>query len=178
MNAVEKTSDLALRIANLADQNGIYPRHVATDAELLAKLGVDPSELTADIMASADRLFYRAIHETMDRINRYNARCTPTILPLAEEHFVQPAEESTPKPPRKVTRAQIFGYPVTAVLRWMGKTGWDFEAAITAVTTITNAYSLSPSTVRIQLRAGKKGERGEPADITPSQAKKLRLAAC
>ncbi len=80
------------------------------------------------------------------------------------------------KPKRQITRAQIFGYPVTAVLRWMGVEGWSFADARAAINAF-GAGGISDTTIRIQLPAGRKGDRGAPAPITKQQAAELKAAA-
>jgi hypothetical protein len=85
----------------------------------------------------------------------------------------QPAE-TTAK--RQVCRAQVCGYPATAVLRWMGLNGWKYADARAALNA-SGAAGISDITIRIQLLAGKKGERGEPAAINKSEAKELAAAA-
>lgn len=103
------------------------------------------------------------------------------VWPVAKDGEVTPVVEPTAgedkeQPERKMFRGQIFGQPVTAVLRWMGKAGIEFDAAKCAVATLGCA-GVSDTTVRIQLRAGAKGERGEPATLTRAQVKQIK-AAC
>jgi serine/threonine protein kinase len=78
---------------------------------------------------------------------------------------------TTSKPPRYT----LLGFPVTAVLRWMGKQGWTKEEALKAL-----AYfkiDCSPLTVAAQISGGAKGRRGDPAPITAEQARELDKAA-
>lgn len=72
------------------------------------------------------------------------------------------------------SRINLFGHPITAVIRWMGKQGWDFSDASKALANVGG--SCAEATVRAQLRAGKLGQRGEPANITSDEAKKLTQA--
>jgi hypothetical protein len=171
----EIRAELAVRIAALADHYGIYPHHVKEDAAILAEQRIDAAELTVEVMTHADRLFQKAINETLAKADRFNgyARSGSTSAVVTEEYKDAPAEKKE-RAPRIVHRARVFDYSVTAVLRWMGKNGWDVEDAFAAVTDISGEYGLSMSTVKIQLLAGKKGQRGEPAPITPSQAKTLK----
>ncbi len=71
-------------------------------------------------------------------------------------------------------RYDLFGHPVTAVIRWMGKNKFDFATARKALD--DNGVACADATVKIQLRAGAKGERGEPAKITKEEAAKLGKA--
>jgi hypothetical protein len=71
-------------------------------------------------------------------------------------------------------RYELFGYPVTAVLRWMGKEGWTKKEALKALAHFN--VKCSPNTVTIQVRRGAKGGEGYPAPITPEQARQLNQA--
>lgn len=90
----------------------------------------------------------------------------------------QPKKEEEPKSNGGGVRGQryeMFGHPVTAVFRWMGKQGWTIEQAMKAIAHFNIACS--PSTVKIQVKAGSVGQRGEPAALTAEQAQQLEQAA-
>jgi hypothetical protein len=74
-------------------------------------------------------------------------------------------------------RYDLFGHPVTAVIRWMGKAGWDKAKAKKGLAKM--GIECSDTTVGIQLRAGAAGntDRGDPAVLTPGQAAQLEEAA-
>lgn len=76
----------------------------------------------------------------------------------------------------KAGRSQLFGYSATAVMRWMGANGWSFDKAMAAFAGM-GVDDLSETTFKIQLRAGVKGERGDPAPVTDKQAAELEAAA-
>jgi len=88
-----------------------------------------------------------------------------------------PVEEDAPvakKPAAKKAAAggapgrfTLFDLPATAVLRALGKAGCTFVQ----VRPILNKKKclVADATVKIQLAAGKKGERGEPAKLTRAQ---------
>lgn len=69
------------------------------------------------------------------------------------------------------SRYELFGVSVTAVVRALGKMGWDFDKTQAALKRV--GAEAAEATVRIQLRAGVKGERGEPAKLTADQIKQL-----
>jgi hypothetical protein len=71
-------------------------------------------------------------------------------------------------------RVGIFGYPATAVVRWMGAKGIGFNDCV-AILKAQGCDNLSESTIKIQLRAGAKADasRGEPANLTEEQSTKL-----
>jgi hypothetical protein len=85
-----------------------------------------------------------------------------------------PAGVEKPSPEEGTARYFVFGYPVTAVLRWMGKAGWSFEDAKKTLATLK--VECSEATIKTQLGAGKSGQRGEPAPLTEDQAEQLREA--
>lgn len=114
------------------------------------------------------------------------------VLKVAEP---TPAEKPD-KPPAKAkpkTRVKLFGSAVTSVIRSMGtKKRWmaskkptdeevqTVQNVIESLTApINEGVGIRPdeSTVRIQLVAGRKGKRGEPAKLTKSQWSELKEAA-
>jgi hypothetical protein len=64
---------------------------------------------------------------------------------------------------RPSTRYELFGFPVTAVLRFMGREGWTFADTRTALSKL--GIECSDSTLRNQLRGGVKGDRGDPGRV-------------
>jgi hypothetical protein len=72
-------------------------------------------------------------------------------------------------------RYDLFGHPVTGVLRWMGKNGWKFAQARAALDKL--GIDCADGTLTAQLGAGAKGKRGDPSPVTPEQAAKLTAAA-
>lgn len=72
-------------------------------------------------------------------------------------------------------RVNLFGHPVTAVIRWMGKHEWDFKQATRALVNLGSGCA--EATVRAQLRAGKLGQRGDPAKLSEAEVKKLTDAS-
>lgn len=71
------------------------------------------------------------------------------------------------------TRAFIMGHSVVSVMRWMGKQGWTFKQIKAVVAEILGAGVVSDFTVRAQGLAGRKGERGAPANLTDKQIEEL-----
>ncbi len=66
-------------------------------------------------------------------------------------------------------RYDLFGYPITACIRWMASQAWSFEEARSALKEL--GLEVSDSTIRAQLSGWKK--RGAPADLTEQQAEQL-----
>lgn len=86
----------------------------------------------------------------------------------AKKEAAKEAKEAGPK-----KRWLVFGsYPVTAVLRWMGKNGMTFEQARKACSHL-GCEDVSDITLNLQLKAGAKGERGEPAALTAEESAKV-----
>lgn len=84
-----------------------------------------------------------------------------------------PAHESdrAPAPTVKGARQSLFGFPVTHVLRWMGKDDWTMQEATVAMQRL--GMDVAKATISAQLLAGRKGQRGEPANLTQDQIKQL-----
>ena len=75
--SIDKKHDLAKRIADLADLEGIAPRHVATFPAFLNRLDVGLGDLTPSVMSLADKLFRQAIDMTLAKAADYNSRIAP-----------------------------------------------------------------------------------------------------
>ena len=85
---------------------------------------------------------------------------------------VQPIQKPEEQKTAKVNKRLVFGkYSATAVLRKLGSLGWEPEEAMFVFESLTIAVSLS--TVKIQIVAGSKGKRGEPAPLTEGEVDKL-----
>jgi len=67
---------------------------------------------------------------------------------------------------------QLWNHQPTAVARWMGKEGWEFDDAKRVMQEM--GVEVKDSTLKTQLAAGRKGKRGPAAALTDDQAKVLR----
>lgn len=72
-------------------------------------------------------------------------------------------------------RDKLLGHSATAVVRWMGKHHWGYDRAKAALDHFK--VGVAEATVRIQLTAGRRGQRGDPAPLTKEQAAELEKAA-
>lgn len=70
---------------------------------------------------------------------------------------------------------ELYGHPKTAVFLWMGKNGWTIEEALKVVHHF--GIKTTDASLKTFLRAGAKGERGEPAEITAEQADEMSAIA-
>lgn len=77
----------------------------------------------------------------------------------------------------KANRFTVYGLAVTAVLRAMGKAGDFSSKGAFAALECLGASGMSMTTVRIQLLAGKNGQRGEPAQLSKKQLAELTKLA-
>lgn len=82
-------------------------------------------------------------------------------------------DPSSPKGERK--RIDLFGFPVSAVLKWCGKQGWDFAKAKKAMASLK--VTVADGTVNTFICAGRSGQRGEPAALSKEQIAALNDAA-
>lgn len=94
---------------------------------------------------------------------------------LAAKIAAATAETVEGQPVQVRKQQELFGTTVTAVLRWMGLNGWSFPEATKAMAGM--GMEVASATIRAQLLAGARGERGEPAQLTKAQAKELTNAA-
>lgn len=109
----------------------------------------------------------------------------PRAKPPAPVTQSKPSRTRAPKPDRPDTpegqgndgsrkRELLFGHPPTAVLRAMGKKGWTIAQASAALECL--GITVAECTIKIQVRAGEKGQRGAPADLSKAQWKELQEA--
>ena len=70
---------------------------------------------------------------------------------------------------------EVMGFAVTSVMRRLGKEGCSTAHVIAILK--ANKITPSPATASIQVSAGKKGERGEPAPLTKEQVAELIASA-
>lgn len=71
-------------------------------------------------------------------------------------------------------RYSLFEHNISSVIRWMGKDGFTNEQVIKALAHYE--IEVNPVTVSAQRNAGVKGQRGDPAALTPEQQVLLRKA--
>ncbi len=105
----------------------------------------------------------------LKKVEDATAKLVKRVEEISKERETRPASETTG------TRGYIFGWSVTAVLRWMGKAKWSSKQA----RKVLNAHGcadISDATISAQLPAGRKGLRGDPAKLTPEQAAQLEAA--
>lgn len=88
---------------------------------------------------------------------------------------VKPAKEKAAPKDRGNPAYAVFGKPVTAVIRALGKAGFSFKETTAALEGLS--VKPSPNTVRIFLSAGKSGQRGAPAELTGEQLGELKTIA-
>ena len=100
---------------------------------------------------------------------------TPNMKAMPKTEGVGELGGDVPNPvgtePATGGRYSLYGHPATAVLRWMGKEGLTVEQAERLLQ--SHGLGVSGTTVRIQIRAGKTGDRGDPAALTHEQRKDL-----
>ena len=68
-------------------------------------------------------------------------------------------------------RYLLYGHNVTSVLRFLGLDGWTLEESSKLMTIL--GLSVKEATLKAQLRAGRLGERGDPAKLTDEQVAQL-----
>jgi hypothetical protein len=81
-----------------------------------------------------------------------------------------PAKMSTGK--KGSHRYELYGQPITAILRWMGKNEWKYEDARNTLNKLGFTEVADP-TLRAQLYGGKTGTRGEVPALDANQVETL-----
>lgn len=139
--------------------------YIATNEDMLDEVGLIPEDVTPVVLAHANRLLRESNEQiknmTLDLGGTWNGIGRRS---LAEE-YLEEEKKATSK------RTKLFGYPITSILRWMGKEKWSFQEARNSMDALE--VDVADATIRAQLRAGKLGERGEPADLTEEQINSL-----
>ena len=159
------------KIAAAADRHGIWAKDVARFDSMLTEFGLTAEDMTQKNIDGANAIARKDMQTTRRRVEAINRKNG-----FSEDVSPQAKATTTVRRIKTGKRASIFGHSVTAVLRWMGKEGWSFDDAAVAVETLAEKR-FSDTTIRIQLRAGKAGERGAPAPIDSKQRAKLIAAS-
>jgi len=111
--------------------------------------------------------------ELLKAVDQANQSLKERVQKLTEDRANAPATAQG----EGGTKAVIFSYAATAVIRWMGRQGWKFQQARKVLEQF-GAGHISDATVRCQLQGGRDldNPRGEPAALTDDQAKALNDA--
>lgn len=174
----------AAALAELASAKGMTVKDVLTLPQVLSDAGL-PTNLLQSVISRANRFYRDAIDGMMFRCNRPLSQPAPELTASEVIKVTKPQakvqaqasdqaviEEFNAVRTPKTNRNTLFGFAATAIIRWLGKQGASFDTA-KQVLEGNGLAGLSDSTIKIQLRAGVKGDRGEPANLTEEQAKQL-----
>lgn len=97
----------------------------------------------------------------LKEVEAANKALTAKVKGLEKQRLEAPAKDGK----------RVFGHPVTAVIRWMGKSGWTFKTARESLDRLS--IQVSDATIKTQLSAGQKGQRGAVANLSDDQIKTL-----
>jgi len=146
--------------------------HLETFLEALECSGIDPQQVHPADGATADDLQRAPIVRLKRLLEERNER----ILAAQALEWDDPPEVPTPidsdAPAPKVKVKKLWGFPATAIIRWMGKEEFKFPEAKQVCATLN--LDVADATIRAQLSAGKKGERGDPAKLNQTQIDKIK----
>lgn len=99
----------------------------------------------------------------------------PAKAPKVKAEKTEKAEKADTDAPALGKCGGVLGFAVTAVIRALGKHGVT-KAQVVAIMA-AKKVEVSPTTVQIQVCAGKAGTRGEPAKLTKEQFAELLALA-
>lgn len=175
-----KAMSMAQRLAFAADNEGMTPKGVFFMLQNALHLQngnpyrIPTTKVTAEDIAKADRIMRKASADLQERVKAHNAKVNPE-----PEFKDEPKAVKSSKTPRKaghVERFKLYGASVTSVIRWMGVQGWSFDKAYKALC-CKGCDNLADVTIRIQLAAGRKGQRGPAAELHKAQVAELKKLA-
>lgn len=160
MIATLSPSMVAALIAEAADQQGVTPSWLASQADVIQQLGLDPALVTQGTVTRANRLFRQAI----DLVTGPYVKQPTQVQPAAE--LAEPPAVDTGSTDgsggRKAFRGpKLFGkYSLTAVVRRLAVEGWDKEDIWFFLgQQEVGGQGMSEATVRTQMQWGKKGHQ-------------------
>jgi hypothetical protein len=174
--ATGKIGKRAAKLAWCAEMNNLRVADLTRFPELLDKIDFEPEEVTPRLRSEAQAIisshnvtlenwkewWNKTFHPEPERPDWRN---DPNGKLDAGNFQAQHIKLDVGK------RSKIYGHPVTAVLRWMGQEDWTKADAKKALRKL--GIDIADSTVDIQLRAGQRGERGDPASLTKQQENDL-----
>lgn len=168
----KKQHPLAVKLLKLAEKYGMTPGAIHRRPILLAEMGLEQDDFTTEDIQTADSIADRWGREFQRRLWEYNFKNNPTSAETEKPTKREPKEKETKADKQKEpSKGDVFGkYKATAFVRWMGVNGMSFQSAQGVLQTL--GIDLADSTIKIQLVAGKKGERGEPAQLTEEEEEK------
>lgn len=163
---------VAAGIARAADMFNVKVTSAAKNADYLRAVGVDPGNIPRGAVARAKQLHSGEPTDTQALL-----AATREEREAALEADTATSESQREHGPRG--SGKVFDkYSVTSVLRFMGKAGWkDTKAAHRAICSLSGDDNYSMTTVRLQMKAGRDGTRGEPATLTKKEQAQLKRAA-
>lgn len=137
---------------------------------MLRERGIRPEWITPVVLAYAERI-YPVLYQPATEDDKPSTSSGPARV-----------EKSEPEKKLKQSiggrggkRFELFGFPITAVLRWMGTDAFTYKEARKALDHF--GLEVADATIKAQLFAGKKGQRGPAADVDDKQAEELRKAS-
>lgn len=157
----------AVRLARAAEAGGVVAEVAAIRPDLLSPQGLDPEDVGPLDIRHAQQL----ANAHSAALGRYARPKSQSDLRSAADAGLAPLNRE----PEGRKRDTVLGFPATAVVRWMGKEEWTPQKADTALRAL--GLDMNKGTLYAQLAAGRKGERGAPAALSPAQQQTLEDAA-
>jgi hypothetical protein len=114
--------------------------------------------------------------ELAGRLTTARGSASREVLPAVLATSSLAFKTTHPQAAARQDRYTLFGYSICSVLRAMGKAGMTAQEAHNALAKTMRSVP-NPTTIAIQVRAGKQGLRGQVAPLTDDQMGQLRRLA-
>ena len=157
-------STVAARLCRLADAHGMWEADVVRFEDILQQVNLTKEEITNEVIERAVQLRQQWRASIRNKVEAFNNRNKPAKRKVKKGTLKRAiVRNGKPRP---------FGFPVTSILRWLGDQGfteWDAMLLLEHW-----EITIASSTIKAQLRAGRIGDRGEPAELSAKQEEEIR----
>jgi hypothetical protein len=163
---------IAVKLAKKADSLGMTVDAFVKHDDLLDEIGLDQEDLSHGVITKARSIHHHHSESVAEWVKEENERRGYVSQEEQRKQELLKIEKvEQENSPGK--RAKIFGFPVTAVIRYLGAKGYSI---IETKKFLKQAdVDVADTTISIQHRAGKVGDegRGPPAKLNKEQEDKV-----
>jgi len=174
---LEKKEPLAVVLLRMSDLHGVNPEFAAKHEPYWDASKYDVDSFTDHIIRTAARADRQALNAVSDHVKEINERRGYSDRPVYVEPEEKEERQLAPKKEVKFKHQNLFGHPISYVLRRMGKEDFDFDTAKKAIESF--GIFVKDSTIKGQLWCGTKKSKkysGKMADLSEKQIDQLWIA--